>query len=293
MREAVRSLTRFAHALPVGLFDSEPYRRFLHEIFTTGGRTDDFRELGRQLVVVATDLRNAKPIRFGEASWDHVPISLAVQASSALPGVYAPVEVDGRFCVDGVLLKTLHASVALERGTKLLFCVNPIVPVDATAPAAAGLPQDAPIVRGSITTVLSQTFRTLVHSRMEVGMAAYGARYPGADVLLFEPRRDEYGMFFENIFAFDSRIVLCELGYDATRRDLRGRRTELAAIFQRHGLSLHDDLLDDRERTVWDAAGVRAPQRPRAAAPLHRRLSALHDALSDAEGAASNGGPQR
>ena len=37
-------------------------------------------------------------------------------------------------------MKTLHASVALNEGVKLLFCINPLVPFDAriaVAPSAA------------------------------------------------------------------------------------------------------------------------------------------------------------
>ena len=37
------------------------------------------------------------------------------------------VRIDG---VDGILLKTMHASVALEAGAKLVFCITPLVPVD-------------------------------------------------------------------------------------------------------------------------------------------------------------------
>ena len=83
------------------------------------GRTDDFRQLGKRFVVVAADLDSGQAVRFGEPGMDHVPISLAVAASSALPGLYSPVEIDGRHYVDGVLLKTLHASVALEKGADL------------------------------------------------------------------------------------------------------------------------------------------------------------------------------
>ena len=102
------------------------------------GRTDDFRQLGKRLVVVATDLDSGQAARFGEPGLDHVPISLAVQASGALPGLYSPVEIEGRHYVDGVLLKTLHASVALEAGAELLICVNPIVPVDTVRAVEAG-----------------------------------------------------------------------------------------------------------------------------------------------------------
>ena len=34
-----------------------------------------------------------------------MPISRAVEASCALPGLYPPVEIDGEFFVDGALVK--------------------------------------------------------------------------------------------------------------------------------------------------------------------------------------------
>ncbi|MEZ5313987.1 MAG: hypothetical protein R2862_10260 [Thermoanaerobaculia bacterium] len=47
-------------------------------------RTDDFRELDRRLFVVAAELESGKSVIFGSPGFDHVPISRAVQASSAL-----------------------------------------------------------------------------------------------------------------------------------------------------------------------------------------------------------------
>src|SRR4029077_935843 len=135
----LESLTRLSRSLPVALFDNQPIRDYLQKIYRMKGRTDDFRQLGKRLVVVAADLDSGQEVRFGEPGMDHVPISLAVAASSALPGLYAPVEIDGRHYVDGVLLKTLHASVALEKGTELLICLNPIVPVDTRGTVEAGL----------------------------------------------------------------------------------------------------------------------------------------------------------
>jgi predicted acylesterase/phospholipase RssA len=124
------SLSRLSRALPVGLFKNEPIRDYLKNIFSRPGRTDDFRELRNKLVLVATDLDSGRPVRFGEPGLDTVPISTAVQASTALPGLYPPVLIEGRHYVDGVLLKTVHASVALDEGADLVLCINPIVPVD-------------------------------------------------------------------------------------------------------------------------------------------------------------------
>ena len=245
-----------AQVLPIGVFDNEPMRRYLHEIFSMDGRTDDFRLLKRRLTVVAADLEAGKSIRFGGPGWDHVPISRAVQASTALPGVYPPVAIDGRQCVDGVLLKTVHASAALEQGAELLFCINPIVPVDVSAGVRSGkLPSNALVLAG-LPAVLSQTFRTLIHSRLRIGMSRYSVRFPNADIVMLEPHAHEYEMFFANIFSFRSRRRICERGYESTRRDLLNRYDELAPILAAHGYRLRHDVLADETRDLGQAADL-------------------------------------
>lgn len=274
------SLTRLARALPVGVFNNAPIRQYLARTFSLKGRSDDFRRLKARLVVIAADLESGRPVRFGHKGWMHVPISVAVQASTAVPGVYPPVEVDGRYCVDGVLLKTLHASVALDEKADLLFCVNPLVPADTRDNVAGpGLPHGALVERG-FPTVFSQTFRTLIHSRLEVGMAAYETRYPHADVLLFEPEPDEYQMFFTNVFSFSSRRRVCELAYQATRRDLWRRRRTLGPLLARHGIRLRLDVLRDRERDLWAEVGLtRAGRALPVTRKLDRALAALEQSL--------------
>lgn len=254
-------LSRAARTVPVGLFDNEPIREYLSRIFSKRGRTDDFRRLSTKLVVVATDLDTGQLVRFGAKGNDRVPISRAVQASTALPGLYPPVTIEGRDCVDGVLLKTLHASIALEEGTELLLCVNPIVPVDTTIGERSGaLPPNALRTNG-LPAVVSQMFRTLVHSRLELGMSTYETRYPEADVVLFEPGRDEYEMFFSNIFSFETKRSLCELAYRATRRDLIARADELEPVFAAHGVRIDTEVLADADRTPWQGARERTTRR--------------------------------
>ena len=249
------SVLRISRSLPVGLFDNEPIRAYLEKIYAIKGRSDDFRTLGKRLVVVATDLDSGQSARFGEPGLDHVPVSRAVQASSALPGLYPPVEIDGRHYVDGVLLKTLHASVALEAGAQLVIAVNPVVPVDTRGAVEAGfMKEHSRLAEWGLPTVLAQTFRTLVRSRLEVGMAAYEKKFQGADVVLFEPRRDDYLMFFTNIFGLTERRAVCEYAYDAVRRDLLARYDELAPVFARHGVTLRRDVLAEK-RDLWESVG--------------------------------------
>ena len=265
------ALLRLTQALPVGLLDNEPIREYLARIYTLKGRTDDFRKLRNRLIVVAAELETGEAVRFGDPGFDHVPISLAVQASTALPGLYPPVEIDGRHYVDGVLLKTLHASVALDAGARLVLCINPIVPVD-LHPDVNGAELGRLVDRG-LPSVLSQTFRTLIHSRLQVGLASYGSRYRGADVILLEPRRDDYRMFFTNIFTFSSRKAVCEHAYEATRHDLLARYDQLAPMFERHGLTLRRDVLEDTGRSMWRGVGL--PEAPRPGTKVSHTLDRL------------------
>jgi predicted acylesterase/phospholipase RssA len=279
----VQSLARLTRALPLGLFDNEPLRRWLAVSFGHPGRTDDFRRLERKLFVIAADLDAGRPVKFGEPGLDHVPISTAVQASTALPGLYPPVTVEGRHCVDGVLLRTLHASVALEEGVKLLFCVNPIVPVDLDRGIKRGIVKRGALVRRGLPTVIEQTFRTLIHSRLDVGMRRYDERYPDASVVLFEPDRDEYQMFFSNIFSLAARRHVVELAWLATKRDLRRRAQQLEPVLRRHGMRLRTSVLEDVTSTIWEGVGM-DPEGRRS--PVTRGLTEALDRLEEALGVA-------
>ena len=64
----------------------------------------------------------------GEGEWAEVPISRAVAASGALPGIYEPVEIAGREFIDGGILSTTNVDVAVERGAKFIVVINPLVP---------------------------------------------------------------------------------------------------------------------------------------------------------------------
>jgi NTE family protein len=277
----LESLMRMSRALPVGIFDNRPIRAYLQKIYNIKGRTDDFRKLGKRLVVVATDLDSGQSARFGEPGLDHVPISQAVQASGALPGLYSAVEIDGRHYVDGVLLKTLHASVALEAGAELLICVNPIVPVDTVHAVEAKMMKKPNLLDLGLPTVLSQTFRTVVHSRLEVGLASYETKFKDSDVVLVEPKRDDYLMFFTNIFGFAERQAVCEYAYAATRRDLLERYDQLAPIFARHGVTLRRDVLEER-RNLWEQVKLDR-DRVKVATSPNPTVRRLDDALNRLE----------
>ncbi len=275
----VESFQGLSHALPSGLFNGAGIDQLLRRWFSTGGRTNDFRRLKHPLFIVATDLDTGESVAFGSAGHDDVPISLAVQASASLPGLFPPVRIGDRYFVDGALIKTLHASVALQAGADLLICINPLVPFDARL--AARRPQKknatlapAHLVDGGLPVVLSQTFRAIIHSRMRTGMDRYQHEYQGKDVVLFEPTRDDVDMFFTNVFSYRARSRLCEHAYQRTRSDLYRRRHELRPIFARHGIELNLGVLKDHSRSL-----LSRKRRP----DLATSASALDSALGDLE----------
>lgn len=252
----IESLAGLNSIIPSGIFANEPVNEFLADLYSTRGRTNDFRELKRKLRVVATDLDTGDSVRFGDKEHEHVPISKAIQASTALPGLYPPVEIDGRFYLDGALKRTLHASVALDEGADMLICINPIVPYDANLAANDPNKPHDKLTEGGLPVVLAQTFRALVHSRMEIGMEKYESAYPDRDIILLEPDRDDSRMFFTNIFSYSSRLQICQHAYEMTRADLRAQARSLRPILRRHGISLNMKSLNDRQRHFSEAVKV-------------------------------------
>ncbi|HEU4590992.1 MAG TPA: patatin-like phospholipase family protein [Steroidobacteraceae bacterium] len=256
--------------LPTALFDNRPLEQYLRAMFKLPGHTDDFRKLKSRLYVVATDINTTESVHFGGPGADRVPISRAVLASAALPSLYAPVKIGGRYYVDGALVRTMNASLALEEGCNLLICVNPLVPFKATRSRS-----HTNIADHGLPTLLSQTFRSLIYSRMAVGRASYRLRFPHADQLLLEPDRDDERLFFTNVFRYTGRRQLAEHAYQCTRRDLLAQAPALRKLLARHGMSLNLGVLRDRRRRLADAAVERRAQTRRATQDLGRALQRL------------------
>jgi len=244
------SFQRLSRAIPTGIFDNAGMDVFLTRLFSMPGLTNDFRQLRRRLFLIATDLDSGASIAFGSKGHDHVPIATAIRASAALPGLYPPVEIDGRWFADGALKKTLHASVALKEGIPLVLCINPLVPFDAGLASHERHLKRRHLVDGGLPVVLAQTFRAIVHSRMKTGLEKYDIQYKDADVILFEPKRDDADMFFTNMFSYADRKRLTEQAYRKTRDELLRRYEELAPKLARHGVSINRAALTDPHRSL-------------------------------------------
>ena len=282
-KSLISAIELLGPALPTGVFSSDELNSRLTAIFSKPGRTNDFRQLKSRLTLVATNLNSGEAAPFGQPGWDSVPISRAVQASSALPGLFPPVEIDDQYYVDGALKKTLHATVALEEGVDLLLCLNPLVPFDATHAIPSVMQrglhlskQRIPsIVDGGLPGVLSQTFRSMIHSRMELGMKHYERTYPNTDIILIEPDHRDPELYLANTFSYSQRRAIAEHAYQQTRHMLRSRKTTLSATLGKHGITINSAVLDDPKRHLV--------QPPAPTSRLGRAIVTLQEVMNDLE----------
>jgi predicted acylesterase/phospholipase RssA len=255
--------------LPPGLMDTSGIRHFVHRLLVSRVGRDSFRALPQELHVVAVDIDNGEAVPFGGRGLDHVPVSRAVEASAALPGLYRPVRIEGRDYVDGGVRKTAHINLAIQRGADLVICVNPIVPFlndTATGPLRGHLSN-----RG-ITWILDQTMRIMLKGRMELGLERYRREYPHVDILLIEPTRDDVRMFGYNIMRYSARRIVAEHGYRTTLALFRKNAARYRRLFARHGIRMADPA------ALPDTPG-RHPHRSELARALDASLDRLDSRL--------------
>jgi len=71
------------------------------------------------LGIVATDINTGNRVLL-----ERGPLAKAVRASSCVPGLYVPVEIDGRLLVDGALVENVPCRAVREMGAPLVVAVS-------------------------------------------------------------------------------------------------------------------------------------------------------------------------
>jgi NTE family protein len=128
-----------------GLASGARLERFVRD--RAGNAT--FEALRIPFAAVATDLATGEAVvlRSGD-------LARAVRASSAIPGVFEPVEIDGRLLVDGGVVQNLPVRVAREMGADL------VIAVDVTALPDPSRPRN-------FVEVFLQAVNVVVHAEVE------------------------------------------------------------------------------------------------------------------------------
>lgn len=79
----------------------------------------DLQDASWPLCVVATDVTTGTEVVLSRG-----PVVDAVLASIAVPGVFPPVRINGRFLVDGAVANNSPISVAVERGATTIYVLH-------------------------------------------------------------------------------------------------------------------------------------------------------------------------
>ena len=249
-QSALEYLTVLTQAVPAGVFDNEGFHEYISRAFSSLGRTNDFRLLSRSLRIIATDLESGESVRFGDPENLNIPISKAIQASMASPGMYVPVEYNNHFYMDGTLNKGMHTSIAFEEGCDLVLAVNPVVPVGVRSGEGFSSELRQRVVRSGMGNVIAQSYRTMVQARLHSGLKNVKREFPDKDLFMFEPSKVQAKMFLNSVFSFDARKQVCEQAYQATRRSLLEQADELEIKLAPLGVKVRRDILQDASRTL-------------------------------------------
>ncbi len=231
-----------ADLLPSGFYTGSGVEEYVRSVLSEGGRTDDFRELHRELYIAATDLDTCERIVLGAEGWNDVPISAAVRASSALPMLYKPHVVKDRELIDGGIVSTTNLDIAVEAGAKLILVVNPLVPFvnDFQSEVGSLLGGSRPkhVSDLGFTKIGYQTFKLLAYQRLHEMARTWEERYPGVDIVLIEPEPDDRLMFETDIMDYSARIDVARHGFQSVTMHLAADYERLHEIASRHGLEI-------------------------------------------------------
>jgi len=234
-------LLGFAEGLPSGAYTGEGIERYLRDVLSEPGRTDDFRELACELYLTATDLDTCERVVFGVDGTDDVSISTAVRASGALPMVYAPVKVGERELIDGGMVSTTNLDIAVEAGAKLVIVINPIVPfVNDFADTVKTLSGSRPrrVSDMGFPQIGYQAFKLVAHQRLHELAKTWEKRYPGVDIVLIEPEPTDELMFQTSMMNFTSRVEIARHGFESVTKHLAGEYDHYEEIAHEHGIDI-------------------------------------------------------
>lgn len=242
----------FAQILPNGVYNSDALERYLRAILEERDCPNRFDHMEKTLYVVATELETGKRAIFGQGGKGIVPVSQAVAASSAVPILYRPVRIYQRDYVDGGLHGSASIDLAIEAGAKLVVCVNPMVPLNTT-----NLPNKQHYVNDTgIQAIINQSVRTLLHASVRYHIKNLRIKYPDVDIILIEPRPDDYRMFSYNPMYYGSRLTVAEHGFESVSEGLLRNFDYFEQTLLRHNIRLRRDVVA-RELAQLKASGNR------------------------------------
>lgn len=195
-----------------------------------------FEKLPRRLLINTVELNSGMQVLWGLPGLRGARVADAVFASCALPGIFPPREIEGRWYVDGAVTENLPVQVAATNSEGPVLAVD----VGSTSALRSNVQDDgfaATYIRG-----LEIVMQTMMESRLR--------RWTSPPLVLVQPRVEHVSMF-----AFGYNRELIEEGYRATMDMLDALRD-----FDPQGSGIHPQRLVevrvDRDRCIGCGACV-------------------------------------
>ena len=189
-----------AGLFPGGLFTMPEGRRRLAadlpEAWPSGPRRD--------LWLVAYDIHHRQRVVLGRHGTPRISLVDGVMASSAIPGVYSPVHLDGMSLVDGGVSSTTHLNLATAAGCDRIICLAPMAFDPLTPPST-----------------IDQMVRRWSTRALERELAAAKAKGIVAEV--YRPTRAEIRMQGLNFMRPGGLQKVAEAAFDATLARLNAK----------------------------------------------------------------------
>ena len=200
-----------------GAFSLDRLERYLQQFLPV----NDFKKLHNQVFVTAADVDSGERVVFGQGYREDVPISQAIAASCAVPGLFRPYRIGDRYFLDGEIVRTLSADVAVAAGANVVIISNVYRPEQRKAPERS-------IARRTATGVIRQALNIVLSEKERRGVELLSKVYPRVVFLDIAP---DIGSFsYLNRFAARPLV-------------LRGYRTALRTLTEAKEQGIFDAVL--------------------------------------------------
>ena len=228
--DPTRWINQTLKAIPTGFFKGEALRKYIRHCIEVSGTEDKFSSIKPELYVGSTDMDTFEHVVFGREPWDNVPISEAIYASCALPLVFEPAQLNGRWFIDGQITKTCNLELVVERDCKLIFIIDPVKPLGTLVPGSVDK-------KGGYYALI-QTIKALVYTRFHSVLSHLTERYPDTDFIVFQPDEEVAQMMAGSPMRYRIRTQVIHMAYKQTIRQLRERHKVYSAKLQKYKMKL-------------------------------------------------------
>src|SRR5260370_12279285 len=120
--------------LPKGFIQGQKLQETLRQLTLPFSNSTDFDSLPTPFRAVATDLETGNAVLL-----DKGDLSIAMRASISAPGLFPPVETQGRLLVEGRLAETLPIAVARQSPAEMLIVSDGSFPLQARSALVSAL----------------------------------------------------------------------------------------------------------------------------------------------------------